>query len=70
MKSQRVQYIANIFSCIKNIKKILKQHKIYKDLFSKNLLTTKEVNGYIKDLIILNKELKRYLKDTKVVFTY
>lgn len=70
MKSQRVQYIANIFSCIKNIKKILKQHKIYKDLFSQNLLTTKEVNGYIKDLILLNKELKRYLKDTKVVFTY
>lgn len=68
VETQRIQSISFILSNIKDIKKILKQYRLYKDLFGKNILSKKELKEYIKDLISLYKQLKEYLKDTNKIF--
>lgn len=65
---QRIQSITFILKNIKDIKKILKQYRLYKDLFDSNILTTMEIKEYIKDLISLYGQLKEYLKNTNKIF--
>lgn len=65
---QRVQSLTNIFIYIREIKKILKQYRLYRDLFNSNIFTTKELKEYIKVLISLHKQLKEFLKNTNKIF--